>query len=494
MNMQLFMKKSLPQIMIKSFFPSLALIGLLAISSCNTDPVKFGIDLIPSGDKFAINLNTDLQDSCVTKLSDTIAVHSIYYNSKTSQYYLSDSSQLLGNYHDGIFGRKMCDMLYQVFPTDTTPAYNTDLYTPEVQADSLILVLKVDSVLLGNRNESQEYEIYELAKNINYSTTYYSSTDYSTFKGNLIGSGTFTLNNQYIRIPINNIGTGIMNRLYFLSGYENNTDTIFTRIFKGFYIVGRNNGTNNGAIYKIASFSNSSKLFLYFKRWKNYAKGATLNGVTLTNDTIVLENKYKTYTTGYLQSGATFISHNYESSQVQTNPNHVFVQGAAGPYAQINILNTYNTWKDSGYVAFNKVLLELTPDNEYLAGLGITPKDYPSTLQIYFNDSIYYNEITHGVNAVGKTRNYLIGYYDKIDGVYRFNITPVFQRIVKENPENTNYINRWNNLDLYIKDLKDVKTVQGTITGIRSCKHSGGRVAFNKNNGIKLKVTYSIIK
>jgi hypothetical protein len=441
---------------------------------------------MPEGDNFNLKSDTTFNVEIQTILVEDTAITHLSHVDRDRIFQVDGSSQLLGNYSDVLFGDKTSDMLYQVFP------YDTARVPVGATIDSLILTIQKDSVLFGNRDEAQGYRIYELSKNIDAKKKFTTYVDYSPdYRGTLVSEGTFIPNTKLIRLPISDPDNLIGEKLSSIGGAISISDVAFSQVFRGFYISTYKK-TGNGVLLNINLYKgSSSKLALYYSKTIANSKGIL--------DSVIYGKRYyysmdRTVNTSsiYSQNGASSLINNFSGNMLDT-ANYFYAQGVMGPYTKIKLPQLFNQdsilnkWKVSGNLAINKAIIEFYPDLNYLNGYGITKKDFPERLDLYYKDSVILKNIVYGygfdsTNVEKKIINssYDNSYrnFDKVNVKYEFNFTSLLQKIVKEKDPVKQA--KWNNLELYLKDPYGF--------------YSGGRVAFNKKKSIKIKVVYSIIK
>jgi hypothetical protein len=413
---------------------------VFSVISCDENPTQLGEDLLPPSDDFAlaVDSSTVFTTSMITQ-ADPAITHYVQFNYNYYIYIDPDSINLLGDYSDisanHILGNKKADLLLRLLP----PYEWTKAFPANSHVDSLILYLKVDSVLAGSKGANMKYTIWDVNKYINYRDTFLTD-NLASYKGSTqLGTGTSNLLADSIRIAINN--NDLFQRLINVDSATLARDSIFTaNILKGLYITVQKEGDEGAMIVLNTAESayNSTKLTLYY------------------NDSL-----YLNYYSRINFNGAFSFTSDLSNSIVSSENEHVFVQGLQGSYAQLELPNVAETWKDSGIVAINKAELFIYPDYDYLTSIGITSKKIPKRLDLFYNV----------VSSNGKSSKAYISSGTLIDGAYHFNVASYYQYLLR---------NKLSRSPLYIKDYNVL--------------YSTGTVAFRKTGATKLKIIYSKIK
>lgn len=418
---------------------------IFSIISCDEDPTQLGKDLLPPSDDFILAADSSTIITASMVPFDTIATHYSVVDPQYPIFYDSDTLDLLGDYYDNIFGSKTADLMLSFVPD------SDKITTPIASVDSLIIYLKVDSILLGDPTANLSYKVYQVLKPINTTSIVYSYNDLDTTNNlaidpDTIAGGTFNFNSKQIRIPI----TDITLKSKFLEfKKEQLKDSLFVKSFlNGFYIKVTKEGTN-GAIALIttaASQYSGTKMTLYYNNGKN--------------STTFSSGYFSSNNVHYYYNGAFTLKTDLTNSLIETETNHVLVQGLLGSFGKLTLADPLETWKDSGTIAINKVEIVVTPTKDVISPT-ITPSNFPKYINMYYKKK----------DSNGKVGNIEIATSSYKNGAYLFNITSFYQSVLRNNLPNT---------PLYIKDY--------------NAFYSTGVFAFDKVGGTKIKILYSKIK
>jgi len=439
--MLFFMKKSLLNPMINISRIIILLVLVFSVISCDETPNQLGEDLLPPSDDFtlAADSSTVFTNSTIIQ-ADPAVTHYATFNYDYYVYIDPDSINLLGDYSDisanHILGNKKADLLLRLLPPYEWKA----AFPANSHVDSLVLYLKVDSVLTGSKGANLTYTIWDVNKFINYRDTI-STNDLAIYKGSTqLGTSTTNLLSDSIRIPVNN--AELFKRLINVDSATLSKDSAFTaKILQGFYITAKKEGDEGALVVLNTAESNysSTRLTLYY------------------NDSL-----YLNYYSRINFNGAFSFTSDLSTSVVSSENDHVFVQGLQGSYAKLEFPSVAETWKDSGTVAINKAELLVYPDYNYLSSLGLTSKKFPKRLDLFYN----------AVSSSGKkSKAYISSGILAEDGAYHFNVASYYQYLLR---------NKLSPSPLYIKDYNVL--------------YSTGTMAFRKTGATKLKIIYSKIK
>ena len=426
-------------------------IGLIFIS-CEEKPNQLGNDIFPSSDYFHIRFDSSSLLILDTATVDNLVTHQAVFSS-TYGYLPKDSSYLVGSYSDDVFGQSSSGV---IIPFSLYSADIKRIFEKGLQPLSMTLYLKRDSVLIGDANENQDYEVFEIKRDIkdsvflNYHTTYYSNANLNDYLGDKVGQGTFAPAADSIAFKITS--TDLMNRLLSADTTKMKGDSAFRTIFKGLYIRSNRMNTAKGAIFSVNVLNNKSKLELKYR--------------TLANvDTSI------NYPTAYYFGGISVFRHDHTASEVKNNSKYIYVEGMAGSHGLINLADI-GRWNDSipKAISINRAELVLTPDTSYLNSKNINKNLYPLYLNLYIkNDSTnqYLSDFFIGPE-------YFNGILNRKTNQYSFNITNYIQRIIKQNGFE--------------------KKPQILVLTVGNGAHSAQRIAFDKATSVRLRITYSKIK
>lgn len=439
------MKKSLLSPMNKIYRIFFFLSIIFSIISCDEDSTQLGEDLLPPSDDFilAVDSSTTITASMVP--FDTIITHQSVLDTQYPIVYDSDTLNLLGEYQDNLFGKKTADLMLCFVPD------SEKITTPIATVDSVIIYLKVNSILLGDPTANLSYKVYQVLKPINPTRVVYSYNALDTANNLAIGSdsiadGTFNFNSKQVKISITD--TAFKSKFKGFTKEQLN-DSLFVKSFlNGFYIKVEKQGSNGAMaiITTAASQYSGTKMALYYNNGKN--------------STTFSSGYYSSNNVHYYYNGAFTLKTNIANSLIQTETNHVLVQGMAGSLGELTLANPLETWKDSGTVAINKVEIIVSPTKDVISPT-ITPSNFPKYIYMYYKKK----------DSKGKVTNIELATSSYKNGAYVFNITSFYQSVLRNNLSNT---------PLYIKDYYSF--------------YSTGVFAFDKVGGTKIKILYSKLK
>lgn len=401
-----------------------------------------------------------------------LAINFVDTFSITSQVVLEDSLRsdlsvfnLLGLYHDPIFGPMSSSLYAQV----TLTGINVDLDSDVSTLDSIVLTMDYEA-LYGDTASPMSINVYELSTALSNNNDYYSNTR-TSFNSTPIGSLTFTPNLEdsvsiafdtlkrapHLRIKLNNtFGQTLMNGD--ASGSDDmKNNTAFTEFFKGLYITTSDSVSNTsltpnqGSIVSFNMNSSLSTLTIYYNDTSKYDFTINTDGV-----------KYCRFEHNY--SGTDIESHLTNSPSRDTTI--TYVSTMAGVKTKLEIPNIKNI-AEGGAVVINKAELVVTVENG-TEGNFDTPLESISLVGIDENgEQFFLPDFFEGITHFG-------GDYESGDKTYKFNIA----RHINDLVYGTN-----NNYGLYI-------IANGaSITARRSILTSEK----NSTTKIKLNITYSKI-
>ncbi len=446
------LKFSKKNILLFPFFTVLSFFFSIIFISCEEKPNQLGNDIFPSSDYFHIRFDSSSLLITDTSTVDFLSTHQAVFSS-TYGYSPKDSSYLMGSYSDDVFGQSSSGVLipFTIYSADIKRIFEKGL-----QPLSMTLYLKRDSVLIGDANENQDYEVFEIKGDIkdsvflNYHKSYYSNTNLNDYLGNKVGQGTFAPSSDSLAFKISD--TELMNRLLSADTTKMKTDSSFRTIFKGLYIRSKRMNPARGAIFSVNVLNYKSKLELKYR--------------TITN----VDTSIK-YPTAYYFGGISVFQHDYTATEVKNNSKYIYVEGMAGSHGLIKLADI-GRWKDSipNGVIINRAELILTPDTSYLNSKNINKNLYPQYLNLYFKTDSTDQYLSD--NFIGA--QYFNGFLNRNTNQYSFNITNYIQKVIKQNGFEKS------------QHILVLKTGNGA--------HSVQRIAFDKATCVRLRITYSIIK
>ncbi|NOZ46259.1 MAG: DUF4270 domain-containing protein [Chlorobi bacterium] len=424
---------------------------LLTFIACEKDFHELGNQLQPDSEKFIVAYNDSTQVHAYTISDDSVTVNNQLIN-------------LLGSYHDPIFGTTTANIITQFnLAIANTNFGNADSLT----ADSIILHLYYDSYyknFSGIQNDfttdkslNQYVNIYELNQGISFDTTYTNDFDVENYydeadlicRTNLIPDSLKYIN---IKLPLS------FAEHFLFADTSNLTDNeSFYNFFKGLYIKA-DPVVIGGTIYYINLSSTSSRLSLYY------------------TDMADTTSKQYSFLTSVETPKINLFNHEYENSSIKNIDNNIedtviYIQAMSGLQSRIEIPGL-NSWQDSSDIIINRTELIFTvqEENSYykeyavpnrLVLKGINEDD---TRQ-YIPDYIQVNE-NGSLSYTGESYN------SEING-YSFNITSYFQKLIRKEITTKGF---------YLYSY-------GSATNARRAVLRSGR----NSNPITLKITYSKI-
>lgn len=443
--MLFFMKKSLLSQMNKIYRIIFFLSIIFSIISCDENSTQLGEDLLPPSDDFILAADSSTTITASMVPFDTLITHQSVLDSQYPIFYDSDTLNLLGDYQDNLFGSKTADLMLSFVPD------SEKITTPIATVDSMIIYLKVNTILLGDPTANLSYKMYEVLKPINTLNPVYSYNNFTndtsySISSTILAEGSFNFNSKQLKISITD--TTFKSKFKGFTKDQLN-DSAFARNFlNGFYIKVEKQGSN-GAIAIIttaASQYSGTKMALYYNNGKN--------------STTFSSGYYSSNNVHYYYNGAFTLKTNIANSLIQTETNHVLVQGLLGSFGKLTLEDPLETWKDSGTIAINKVEIVVTPTKDVISPT-ITPSNFPQFITMYYKKK----------NSDGDVVNIEVATSSYKNGAYVFNITSFYQSVLRNNLSNT---------PLYIKDYNSF--------------YSKGVFAFDKVGGTKIKILYSKIK
>jgi len=383
--------------------------------SCEKEPDKFGLEILPTDENFNIKVDTTFNILATTVKFDSI----ITYLPQDSSFNVYNSV-IVGNYTDNIVGSSQSSLLMNFYP-DTL----TSVFKNLTQVDSLVFYIKLSSIY-GDTLSDLQFDIWELQKSLSYKSKYSSNISESEYKNinSLVQSKVLKYNDS-IKIRIDN--DVFINKLVNITPADSFSIANiikFQEYFKGLYL-------------EVKSPSDP-KVFVTINPWKSSGKFYTrLRMYYRSNDNKdTLSLSYNIYT-----PVSKFI-HDYTGTAIETalqdnelNQKVTYVEGIGGLGTRIRIPEL-SKWADKAPVSINKA--ELIIPIESIDGIpsGLYPRKL--CIKTYQNDSSKYIEYGFGQTFLG-------GGYDSIKGGYVFNLTKHVQKIANSKlrgpvVENTDFI------------------------------------------------------
>lgn len=274
------------------------------------------------------------------------------------------SSHLLGALKDGTFGTTYAD-LYTEFSLGGTYNVSFGQAGEVLEADSVVLTLAYNNQF-GPKDGGISLEIYELTENLDNTIAYYSndsaahsSTPLSKLE---LVPGTEdsvlvdnSMTGPHLRVKLNK---SLADKLIKASSTDLLDDESFQSYFNGLYIKGglpRNiGGVKSGSSLEEAGnmaglnlTGIETALTLYYR---NKTTGDTTNYKFIVNSECQRFSSFKHDYTGSLANA--YLNHSNSDSSL------MMIQAMAGLYTKLD-MSTLLTFKDSGNILFNKVVLEM---------------------------------------------------------------------------------------------------------------------------------------
>lgn len=320
---------------------------------------------------------------------------------------------LLGLYHDPIFGPMSSSLYSQV----TLTGVNVDFGSDTATLDSIVLTLDYEA-LYGDTASPMSINVYVLDESLNSSNEHYSD-QYTSYNPTPIGSLTFTPNLKdsvnigfnsetkapHIRIKLDNtFGESLMKADGSGRNRMTNNST-FTEFFKGLYITTTDSVSNTslaagqGSILSLNMNSALSTVTLYYNDSLKYDFTINSEGV-----------KYCRY------------AHNYTGTDIEAHLNNSpirdttvsYLSTMAGVKTKVEIPHIKNITRN-GAVVINKAELVVTLENG-TEGNFDDPLESISLVGIDENgETFFLPDFFEGIDYYG-------GEYDSDTKTYKFNI------------------------------------------------------------------------
>lgn len=380
---------------------STVIIFLSIFSSCEKEPDGLGLDVLPGQDTLLIQLDTS-----AVILANTVKLDSILsYSPDTA--IGARPNYLIADYTDPIFGFSKSSLVLNFYPDSST--YN---FGSGVKADSLVLLMRFDSLLVGDKDALIEFKVWELQKGVNYRSKYYSNLNETEYKGGLLATKIVKYNDT-LRIKLNQLLADSIIAIPPSLKKDAASMLKFQEYFKGLYIEAR-------------SLSGPG-VYLVLDPWRYSTTTAPRHDTRLTlhyqnsaNDSLQL--RY------FVDTRVNDITHDYQNTPVQAalqdnefGKKVTYVQGLGGVATQISIPGL-SKWYNLAPVSINKAELIIPVDTT----IAIDKADYPKQLYIKaVKNSIYdLDFIEYGLG-----QSFLNGVYDSDRKAYIFNLAKHIQKI-----------------------------------------------------------------
>lgn len=361
----------------------LAIITLaIGLNACYNEPNILGGDLIPSGDKTSVQIDTSFEVSAYTVKTDTIPTGTYNYAA-------------IGCVNSDIFGKTKADFLTQVFVVDEKDTLRE--ISPRPVADSLIIEMTLAKTW-GTVNHPINIKVYELSEEItdtlNYSVYYngMKSIDGKYFSGSQINEITTYSGESSLRIKLKD---AFAQKLIGVNDSLMAHNNKFRNFMKGFYITSDDYNGSGGVIY---FFTYNFVMHLYYK--------VQIKGDWVTND-----YKYSGIAPRY-----NHFVHNYETATVGMKINHlnstalndtivqdsIFYLSGLGGTRGIIKLKSLSKWMQRMPIAINRAELRFDIQEHPLV------KNDSSSFPLLY----YYKRDLDTTSGYTSTSNDVFGIYD----------------------------------------------------------------------------------
>jgi len=352
---------------------------LIGLNACYNEPNMLGGDLIPSGDKTSVQIDTSFEVSAFTVKTDTIP---------TNTY----TQAVLGCYNSDIFGKVKSDFRSRI----VSNVVDTVLYkiTPRPTAKSLTLKMRLARTW-GTVRTPINVKVYELKDSLsNY--FYYNGlgTPKERLNGTLISLPTIYKGGDSLKIQLTD---EFANKLINASDSALTDNNVFIKYVKGLYITSDDYSGPNGVMY---FFDYNMRLDLKYNYTKNGEERDTLF-IFYTS----------TYTTRY-----NHFEHNYETASVGMKINHLnnrelndtivqdslfYVSGLGGTRGLIKF-KSLSKWMQKMPIAINRAELRFDIQEHPLV------KNDSSSFPLRY----YYQRDIDSTKSYSSTSDDVFGVYD----------------------------------------------------------------------------------
>lgn len=294
---------------------TLLLVLLTVLWSCNKDPELLGLDLVPDSDL----LNHAIIDT-TTIFAYTLREEKLITTAL--------STSLLGSMADPAFGTTTAS-IYTQFLLTNKPKIDTNTIV-----DSMVLTIPFKG-LYGDKNATQQIEVYQLNDPINKKTTYYQNSTLP-IAPELIGQATFVPNLTqddsidgikivaHMRIVLS---AEFANKFIAAPDSTYNSDTAFNNYFKGIYLTAaKATAPNSGAIMYMDLTHPQSRISLYYRTNTDSITPDTLTHFFPINSDVARFNNY----THYDYEGADPLLLEQLNGDSTAGSDRLFIQSMAG--------------------------------------------------------------------------------------------------------------------------------------------------------------------
>lgn len=418
---------------------------LCTLVSCEKKE-EIGFEVQPPEDKITVGFGDSCGLTAYTVRDDSVRTDETLLN-------------LMGSYHDPVFGTSTAGFYVQFRLSDNNVSFGTN---PVV--DSIVLCLEYDGGYYGDLTTVQSARVFEVNETFLIDSNYYSSdrfecnsTDLYTghFKPNLKDS-VFVDTLAYppqLRLRLNN---SLAQKFLNASTTELSDNPNFLLFFKGLYVVA-DPVSVNGAVINFDLLSANSKLVMYYH---NDAYD------TLTYNFVINENSARVNTFDhYGYSGASHSLQMQIAGDTVRGEQNLYLQGMCGLKTYIR-LPDLRPLLNNGNVVINKAELIITPTPSLLNSYA--QPDQLTLSMINEDGSLSYLPDQYYGTA------YFGGTYNTSNGDYRFNIATYIQYLVR-------YFDEYVGKGLYL--------------GLSGSAINAGRLALNgpktSSSNLRLEITYT---
>ncbi len=378
-------------------------LAVFVLNNCKKD-TEIGMELLPA---------TDLVNVKSSILKSSIRAYTYNEDSVRTD---EAAKSLLGSFNDSLFGNTTVNFAAQ-FRLSTYPDYGTD---PVV--DSTYLYLYYRS-FYGDTSTIQSFKVYELEKPLDVDASYYNFSDLKSLaKPQVLSDFSFKpairldsiyRDTVYQLLKID-LGNALGNKLALADSLKMTDNEVFLDFFKGLYIETKKT-QGRGGIMTLETTQNDS-----------------INGsaVVVYYHNTEADTSSHAYFISSFSSRVNNFSHDYSGTKFFKNLNKetyedslIYIQPTAGLKSRIYVDNLVS-WKDSANIAINKAEMVFQLDT-----IASDLKKYPPPMQLLltFVDEKGGNYLP--VDYAFSSSFY--GGYLREDYTYHFNITQLFEQIIK---------------------------------------------------------------
>ena len=386
----------------------MAFIFSLAFQGCSDDPSFVGMETLPQGEVISAGIHEKL-----------IKIVNVYRDSIRSDGPTESSFAIIGHFNDINIGSTKADFVTEVSIPEGLDTFNiSSAYSP----DSLILCLAYsNNSWYGDTLKKLNIKIYELDRRLTPAGKYYSNESMDgAYKPVLLAErlvspkdgihDTIWTTSGYeniLRFNLNLDNGALMNRIFNLSGEDLSHRDAFKDVLNGFYITCDDVTEDRGALININLRSTNSNLRFYYKRELIDNNTDEFYGLEPDSCTFPINKESKMFNR-FKHEWTNGVQFEKDSSE------RIFLQGMAGSFAQFDLSDLINAWRDS---------ISAAKDYEYSFS-GITLEFYSDTvikedLNLYLDRQPYiaiYEEKEPGDFAIptyqNRYENNVVAFYE----------------------------------------------------------------------------------